>query len=187
MKNAIILHGNNGKSGHNWFLWFKKELEKVGYHVWVPDLPNADIPDIQRYSEFIFGNKDFTLNKETILIGHSSGAVAILGLLQQLPDSISVNVAYLVGSFCKDLKIDGIHHEELFLIPFEFEKIKSKAKKFIFIHSDDDPYCPLDQAKFLAKETAGELIIMPGQKHFSTSTAGEKYREFPKLLELICG
>ena len=185
MKNALILHGNSGTSAGNWIPWLKSELEKIDYQVWAPDLPNADNPNLQRYNNFIFKNKDFTFNEETIIVGHSSGAVAILGLLQALPANIRVSSVYLVGSFDGDLHIAGIHHEELFLIPFNFDLIKRKAKKFVFFHSDDDPYCPLHQAKNLAEKTNGELIILPGQKHFNISTAGEKYKKFPELLEKI--
>lgn len=185
MKNALILHGNDDNSKSHWYQWLKTELEKADYSTWAPDLPQANNPNLTRYIEFIFANKDFQFNEETIIVGHSSGAVAILGLLQALPENISVHSVYLVGSFNQDLHVQGVHHEELFLIPFDFEKIKKRSKKFIFVHSDDDPYCPLEQAKDLAVKTDGELIILKGQKHFSISTAGEAYKQFPKLREII--
>jgi predicted alpha/beta hydrolase family esterase len=74
---------------------------------------------------------------------------------------------------------------ELFLEPFDFDYIKQKAKRFIFIHSDDDPYCPLEHAQYLCKMTNGKLILQKGQQHFSTSTAGDNYKEFPFLLDMI--
>lgn len=88
-----------------------------------------------------------------------------------------------MGAFKDDLGWEAL--TELFLKPFDFQKIKTKAKKFIFIHSDDDPYCPLDHAEYLSKQVKGELIVLPGQKHFSISTVGKKYKEFPFLLNLI--
>lgn len=183
MKNALILHGTGNNSTNNWFPWLKKELENIGYSVWVPDLPKADNPNIKRYNEFIFSNKNFVFNKETIIIGHSSGAVAILGILQNLPANVKINSAYLIGSFKNNLgreDLDGLFEE-----PFNFDLIKTKAEKFVFFHSDDDPYCPLEHAKYLAEQTGGDLILIPNQKHFSISTAGEKYKQFPELLEKI--
>jgi hypothetical protein len=44
---------------------------------------------------------------------------------------------------------------ELFDVPFDFELIKKKAKKFIFIHSDDGPYVPLVQGEYLAEKVGG--------------------------------
>lgn len=182
MKKALILHGTGGSSKENWFPWLKNELEKKGYDVWVPELPGADKPNIQRYIPFIFENKPWDFDEDTILIGHSSGAVAILGLLQHLPEDTKVGDCYLVGAFKNDLGWDSL--SELFIGPFDFGLIKKKASSFTFIHSDNDPYCPLDHAKYLAEKLSGELIIRQGQGHFSTTTNPE-YAQFPFLQDLI--
>lgn len=183
MKNALILHGTNGNSKANWFDWLKTELEKQQWLIWMPNLPQADKPNIQRYNDFIFQNKNWEFNSESIIVGHSSGAVAILGLLQALPEGTNVDTCYLVGAFRNDLKWDSL--KDLFITPFNFEKIKTRAKHFVFIHSDNDPYCPLEHAQYLSEKLGGELIIRPGQKHFSVSTMGDIYRKFPFLLDLI--
>ncbi len=183
MKNVLILHGTDGYPTENWFDWLKTELEKEDYKVWVPQLPDCSKPNISKYNEFIFTNRDWDFNEESILVGHSSGAVAILGLLESLPEDTVIDSCYLVGSFKDNLNWDAL--DELFLKPFDFEKIRRKAKKFIFIHSDDDPYCPLEHAKYLRKNLDGTLILLRGQKHFSIGTAGKEYSKFPFLLDLI--
>jgi len=183
MKNALVLYGTGGNAKKNWFPWLKEELEKEGWKVWVPDLPQADKPNIRHYNKFIFANKVWEFNKDSILVGHSSGAVAILGLLQESPEGIQVDTCYLIGVFKNDLGWDSLNG--LFEKEFDFEKIKSKAKHFIFIHSDNDPYCPLEHAQFLSKKLHGKLIVKKGQKHFSVSTFGKKYSKFPFLLKEI--
>lgn len=182
MKNALILHGTDGSSRDNWFPWLKTELEKISWHVWTPDLPHSEKPNIVRYNEYIFSS-GWKFDKDSVLIGHSSGAVAILGLLQDLPDDVCVEEVVLVGIFKNDLGWESL--SELFQEPFNFEKIKLHAKKFVFIHSNDDPYCPLPGAKELSDKLSGELIVLPGQKHFSIGTAGDTYKEFPFLLKLL--
>jgi len=182
MKNALILHGTGGSPYINWFQWLKKELEKLGYKVWVPQLPKSDKPNIARYNKFLL-SKDFDFNKETIIIGHSSGAVAILGLLEDLPNSVKINSVYLVAPFINDLGWKEL--KELFQNPFDFMKIKTKANKFIYFHSDNDPYIPLDQPKYLFSKTGGEFVLISGQKHFSIFTSGIKYKKFPELLAKI--
>jgi predicted alpha/beta hydrolase family esterase len=187
MKNALILHGTKDNSHENWFPWLHHELEKLGWKVWTPNLPGADFPNIKKYNKFLLEENTWNFNSESILIGHSSGAVEILGLLQALPKTVQVDACYLVGSFTGDITDSGDWEmlKGLFEEPFDFEYIKKRAKQFIFIHSDDDPYCPLSQAQELAEKMNGKLIIKSGQKHFSVGTAGEQYREFPFLLELI--
>lgn len=182
MKNALILHGTGGSPTGNWFLWLKTKLEENGWKVWVPNLPQADRPNISRYNKFIFSS-DWKFDDKSVLIGHSSGAVAILGLLQNLPDDIIIDIAILVGSFKDSLGDKNL--EELFEEPFDFEKIKKHAKHFIFIHSDNDPYCPLEHAEYLSKCLNGKLIMKPGQKHFNVGTMGPAYKEFPLILELL--
>src|SRR5690606_650664 len=124
------------------------ELMSEDWTVWVPDLPEADKPSVEVINDFIFDNRDWEFNSESIVVGHSSGAVAILGLLEALPEDVVVDTCYLVGSFKDDLGWDSL--VGLFTKPFDFEKIKTKSKNFIFIHSDNDPYCPLEHAEYLS-------------------------------------
>lgn len=184
MKKAIILHGTGSSHKNNWFPWTKKQLENLGYEVWVPDLPQADHPNIKRYNEFLL-NQDWDF-VDNLVIGHSSGSVAILGLLQALPDDKKINTAILIGSFdnrlTSDPKWDVL--KGLFEKPFDYKKIKQQAKQFIFIHSDNDPYCPLEQAKDLHGRIGGEFVPIPGQQHFSFHL-DPKYEQFPELIEII--
>lgn len=187
MKNALILHGTFGHPDENWFPWLKEELEKKGYKVWVPLLPQPEKPNMQRYNQFIF-NSDWKFDSESVLIGHSSGAVAILGILQELPADVVVDTCILVGSFKDTDPFTETVKEacsELFTIKLDFGKIKKQAKRFIFVHSDDDPYCPLAHAEYLAEKLNGELIVKKGQKHFSVSSFGPEYRQVPFLLDLL--
>ena len=184
MRKAVILHGTGSSHTGAWFPWVKKELERLGYEVWVPDLPKSDFPDIKRYNDFLLNSSwDFSDN---LIIGHSSGAVEILGLLEVLPTSIKIDTGILVGSFTKEILIGSNwdNLKGLFTQPFDFSKIKQKANKFIFIHSDNDPYCPLEQAEFLHKKIGGEFILMPGQQHFSRHL-DPKYDRFPELIKVI--
>jgi predicted alpha/beta hydrolase family esterase len=183
MKNALILHGTGGYPTENWFDWLKQELEKLDWQVWVPHLPGNDRPSTLRYNKFLLEENTWDLNDQSIIVGHSSGAVTIFGLLQALPDDVVVDTCYLIGAFKDNTGWDAL--DGMFEVPFDFEKIKKHAKKFVFIHADDDPYCPLEHAEYLAEKIGGELLIQEGQKHFSVGSYGEKYRQFPFLLELI--
>lgn len=192
MKNALILHGTDADHTQNWFPWLGKELEDRGWIVWTPDLPHAEAPSISRYNEFLVKQlnkvvrvggfeKRRSFNSQSIIIGHSSGAVEILGLLNEIELNEPLAACFLVGAFRGDLgweSLKGMNAD------FDFEKIKSKSKKFVFIHSDDDPYCPLEDAKYLSGQLDGTLIVIPGQKHF-TASLDPAYTEFPRLLEII--
>lgn len=180
MKNALILHGTFGNSKENWFPWLEKELRKIGYKVWTPDLPGAESPSILRYKAFIFPKWKF--DNESVIIGHSSGAVAAFGLLQEMQQDVKIDTVLSVAGFTNDLDWDPTR--ELFRYKFNWPLIRSRAQKFILFHSDNDPYVSLDHGKKLKKYLQGKLIIMKEQGHFSTST-DSKYTHFPELLEKI--
>lgn len=182
MKHALILHGTGASPEHNWFSWLGRQLEHDGYKVWLPQLPDCDAPDTTKYNKFLLWDPNFVFDDETIVIGHSSGAVEILSLLQHLPEYANIKAAFLVSAFKDNLGWDSL--KGLFIEPFDFENIRSKAERFIFIHSDNDPYVPLEQAEYIAERLNGKLLLLPGQGHFNTEQS-ERYKEFPELLEII--
>jgi predicted alpha/beta hydrolase family esterase len=154
MKNALILHGTDfhdtkNQRNNNWFPWLKRELESLGYQVWLPELPQARHPDLKRYWDFV---KDFDFNGETILVGHSSGGAAVFGLLHKLPEDKKVKLTISVAGFYRD---EGWGCEGLFSENYNWEKIKKQAKKIVLVWSLDDPYISKEQTEgSLKKERA---------------------------------
>lgn len=184
VKRAVILHGTDGSPQENWFPWLKTQLESRGYTVWVPELPNNHTPNRHIYNDFLLNSDwDFTDN---LIIGHSSGAVSILNLLQD-KRTPKIKTGILVGAWAhmKETDLDKEQFKDLFPSEgFDFKLINQKADKFIFIHGDNDPYCPLDQAKWLAKQTDSQIFIIPGGGHF-TVNLNPDYSKFPKLIEIL--
>lgn len=180
----LLLHGTGGNHESSWFPWLKAELEMLGHDVWVPDLPQADTPSIKRYNKFLLDrNWDFD---NSIIVGHSSGSVAIMGLLTELPKDVTINTAILIGTFTERLSDSPSWGmlKELFTEPFDYEAIRQKAKQFIFIHSEDDPYCPIEQAEEVHAKLGGEFIRYTDKGHFSRHL-DPQFEKFPELLELI--
>ena len=182
MKQALILHGTDATPQSNWFAWLKDELEKVDYKVWLPQLPNSDTPNAKIYTGFLLSGSYFRFDDETIIVGHSSGAVEALHLLENLPENTKVRAVFLVSVFKDDLGWDVL--KGLFDEPLDFVKIKTKADKFVLLHADNDPYCTIEHAEYIAEQIGGELIVKSGQGHFNTELS-ERYRAFPELLEII--
>jgi hypothetical protein len=182
MTRFLILHGTGGTPKSNWFMWLKGVLIGKGYEVWLPQLPNAAKPNRKTYNDFILANKDFVFDKDTVIIGHSSGAVEVLNLLQHLPEGSVVKAAIMVAIFKDDLEWEAL--KEFFIEPFDFNAIKKHCPKFTYVHSDNDPYCPIDHPKYFIEQTGGELIIIEGQGHFNLEASPE-YKQFPQLLEII--
>ncbi|MBI2022241.1 alpha/beta fold hydrolase [Candidatus Daviesbacteria bacterium] len=188
MKNALILHGAGNDHTGNWFPWLKKELGQQGYKVWVPDLPNSEAPVLKDWLEAIF-KSDWVFDEDSIIVGHSAGATLILRILEKLPKAVKINKAILVAGFIFLGKHPEYfkYKESILEKPFDFKKIKASAKHFYFIHSDNDKYdCGVENGEILKEKLGGKLIIMKGQKHFSSGDpGGEKYFRFDELLNYI--
>ena len=183
MKNALILHGTDfdkEKKQHfnNWFPWLKKKLEELGYKVWLPELPEAWHPGLERYWNFL---KGFEFNEETILIGHSSGGSMVFGVLHKLPPEKKINLAISVAGFYRD---EDWGCSELFSEPYDWPKIKQQAKKISIIWSPDDPYISKEQTDYLCSQLNINPLIFPNKKHFNLE-AGQEFKQFPELVEII--
>jgi predicted alpha/beta hydrolase family esterase len=187
MKNALILHGAGNNSQGNWFPWLRGELEKRGYKVWTPDLPNSDEPNKEDWLKTIFSNSEWQFNEDSVIIGHSAGATLILRILEQLPEEEKVEKAILVAGVVElGTKPEFFQYKKsLVERPFDWEKIKKSAKEFCFVCSDNDPYqCGADQGKIMQRHLGGELIVKTGEGHFNLEK-GEEYKQFPLILDLL--
>lgn len=181
MKHALILHGTDGSPDGNWFPWLKMKLEAVGYEVWAPELPENHTPNYHTYNDFLLSKEwDFT---DSVVVGHSSGAVSVLNLLmdERCP---KVKLAVMVSGWAGGLP-NGNFEEGQFdnMFPaggFDFARIKANVDNLVFLHSDNDPYCPLEQAEYLAAELDAPLKILHDAGHI-----GRDFKELPELWEMI--
>lgn len=186
MKRVIIVHGWDGYPEEGWFPWLKRELEKKGFVVIVPQLPHADKPRIQNWVPALakaVGKPD----KETFLVGHSMGCQTIARYLEKLSDGVKTGGAVFVAGFFK--RLTGLEDEETEEIadswltaPLDFKKVKSHLNKSVAIFSDDDPYVPLDNQYDFRDKLGSEIIVEHKQGHFSGSTGTF---EIPSVLKAI--
>lgn len=180
MKRAVILHGTNASPDKNWFPWLKQFLEQNGYQVWIPLLPHNDIPNRHTYNDFLLNSDwDFTDN---LVIGHSSGAVSVLNLISdnRCP---KIKTAVMVGVWTDNAgtHLDPERFKDLFPENgFDIELLKSKTENMLFVHGEEDPTCPVEQAKALAKETNSSIVIVPGGNHLAAD-----YPELPQLTDAL--
>jgi uncharacterized protein len=78
MKRVLLMHGKDTSPQEKWYPWLTRELAKHNIFCHVPALANAHDPDIQEWKQAV---KEFSPDKDSILVGHSRGGVAILRYL----------------------------------------------------------------------------------------------------------
>ncbi len=143
-------------------------------------MPNSGEPDSKVWTPYILDNSPFDFDKDLIIIGHSAGAVEALYLIEALDQSVGGMI--LVAAFRDDLGWPAL--KNLFHELYSFEKIQAKCSKIVFIHSDDDPHCPMVGAEYLSSQLSARLVIMTGMKHFSVNT-DPRFTELPEILPVI--
>lgn len=186
-KRVIIVHGWEKGPESDWFPWAKKELEKLGYEVSVPEMPDTDAPKIEAWVsklQEVAGEVD----ENTILIGHSIGCQTILRFLERLPEGQMVNKVICAGGWFS-LTEEAVPTDEEKEIakpwletPINFKKVKKMANSFVAIFSDNDPYVPLENSEIFKEKLGSEVVIEHHQGHFNEEVG---ITELPILLKFI--
>lgn len=182
MKNtAFIIHGSGGNPNKHWYPWLKEKLEKKGIQVFAPQFPideknqtlNNWLKTLEPFKEYL---------EDSIVIGHSLGVPFILNILNQW--KYKIKAAFLVSGFEGYLYVENEPNINSFSEKnFDWDKIKSKCKNFYVIHSDNDPYIPLEKAKELAQKLGVEIIIVKNGVHFQAQSGFSRFNLLLKKIE----
>jgi len=161
---AIILPGNgNCDIASQWYLWVKKKLEAIEIKVIVENMPDADLARKKYWLPWI--KKKSKGADKIILIGHSSGAIAVLRYVE----NNAVEGIVLVAASHTDLGNETEKASGYFNEPWQWNKIKQNVRWIIQFASTDDPYIPIKEARFIHAKIKSEYYEYTNQKHFCLS------------------
>ncbi len=182
MKRAVIVHCWGGSANYAWYPWAKAELEKLGYQVSVPNMPDPDPPKLKTWLphlQQVIGEPD----EDLLLIGHSIGNAAIMRYLESLPEGMQVGKVILVAGFTDQLGFEEL--ENFFETRLDYIKIKPKSKNgFVAIQSDNDPFVSKQYGERLKNELGAKLVIKHNAQHMSGAVDGEEScLELPEIIE----
>lgn len=179
MKTALILHGIEGYAGIHWQQWLHNELEKRGYQVLMPTLPNAIKPD---RDEWLKSAKDLVIDvdfSKLVLVGHSLGVVTLLDLVES--ENKKVKSLVSVAGFGRDYGSD-MNDYFLKVREINFEKVSGLIGNAHVVYGDNDPYVPQDELRELADTLGVAPIVVKKGGHLNTDAG---FVKFPLLLELL--
>src|SRR3989338_8829089 len=80
--NFLLLHGYKGSAKGAFKPWLKEMLEKKGYSVQLPDMPNSAEPKESEQVQYIIDN--CRIDESTIIVGHSLGGTVAMKILQRI-------------------------------------------------------------------------------------------------------
>lgn len=190
-RRVFIVHGWGGHPKENWFPWFKQELEKKGFEVFVPQLPDPENPRIYNWVPKL-AEVVAAPDEQTYLVGHSMGCQTIARYLEFLPEDKKIGGAVFVAGFFK--RLTGLEDEpgipetdkHWLRTPLDLQKVKSHLNKSIAIFSDNDPYVPLDNQDDFGDKLGSKIIVKHQMGHFNQSAGITKLPIALKSILEIC-
>ncbi|HZP55170.1 MAG TPA: alpha/beta hydrolase [Candidatus Saccharimonadales bacterium] len=181
--NAIIFHGTDDKPGSYWQTWLKDELEKAGYQVEMPYLPQLNHEPIADSLARVLTKYHF--GKETVLVGHSAGVSLILSILEKIEPRI--NKAIMVAGPAYISKNMPVQNNPAIQDSYDWSLIKKHAKEFVFVNSINDPWGCDDQHGRKMFDNLGGTLIIKNEGHMGSTKFNQPYKRFPLLKFLILG
>lgn len=177
MTKAILIPGNGGGSpSDNWFPEVKTVLEVNNVEVIAEEFPDNKLARAKYWLPFI--KNDLGADDTTILIGHSSGAIAAM----RIAEEIKILGSVLVGTYHTDLGMSSEKESGYFDKPWDWSSIKDNQKWTIVFASQDDPWINVEEPRFIHKQLDCEYHEYQDQGHFG----GDYYKEtFPELSHAI--
>ncbi|HEY4509275.1 MAG TPA: alpha/beta hydrolase [Candidatus Paceibacterota bacterium] len=180
MKRVIVVHKWSGSPRDDWRPWLKSELEKLGYEVSVPEMPEADAPVIEKWTAKL-AEVVGTPDSETYFVGHSIGCQTILRYLETINTPVG-GAVFVAGWF----NLENLEDEETKEIakpwietPIDLKKVRAVLPKSTLIISDNDPYDCFEENKKKFAEVGSKIIVLPNAGHI---TSEDGFLEFPEVL-----
>jgi len=184
MKDAYIVHRWDATPEDDWYLSLSEGLQKQGYKVTVPAMPDTDAPVMEAWVDHLGGVVDEEGLAETVFIGHSIGCQTIMRYFETLPAGTKVGAAFFVAGW---LHLENLENEEVeniakpwITMPIDFEKVRDVCGRFVALFSTNDPYVPLSDADLFKEYLGAEILIQENAGHF---TAEDGYTTLPSELQ----
>ncbi len=188
MKRAFIIHGWGGNPEEGWFPWAKNELEKRGFEVHVPAMPDAfgkEQPQIQPRINII-REAVGTPDENTYFIGHSIGCQSIDRYLETLPPETKIGGVVYVAGWLTLKGLEDYDEEDKeaakpwLETPIDFEKVRKISPKSVAIFTKDDPFVDPGNAEFYKEKLGSKTIILELGEHLNDES---DTKELPVVLE----
>lgn len=172
----LIIPGNGGSDvkKDNWYPWLYAQLTQRGLNVVAQNMPDPIFAHKAIWLPFI--KNELQANENTIIIGHSSGSVAALRFLEQN----KLLGAILIGCNFTDLGYPEEKESGYYEDKWQWEKIKKNAQWLVQFASQDDPFIPIHEPRFIHEHIDSEYHEYKDRGHFMSPD-----QQFPELFETV--
>lgn len=176
---AILLPGNGGGGpDDNWFPYLQEELPRIGIEVVASEFPDNILARSAYWLPFI--KDELKADENSILIGHSSGAIAAM----RFAEDNRIYGSILVGTYHSDLGIEAEKISGYFDKPWNWKAIANNQNWVAIYASTDDPWIPIAEPRVVAQSLNAEYFEYKDRGHFG----GDYLKtEFPEIVSFLAG
>lgn len=173
MPDVVLIHGNGGCTAADfWLPAVASELTALGLEV-----VNQTFPDnVEARARYWLPHLEaLGAGAETVVIGHSSGAVAAL----RYAETHRLRGSVLVGVCHTDLGDAFERASGYYEAPWDWAAIRAHQEWVGIFHSRDDPHIPVAEPRFVATRLGASYFELAGRGHFAAA------RPFPELVQFV--
>ena len=172
---VVMIHGNGGGNGEGgWFPWVKRQLVHHGFQVLNPSMPDPVEAKASIWLPYM--EKELAIDHDTIIIGHSSGAVAALRYAETHSIVGSILVAPCYTDLGEPTETIGEWYDKL----WQWQAICDNQQWIIQFASQDDPFIPIHEARHIHEKINAEYHEYLDREHFGWPT---EIKELPEVVE----
>lgn len=169
---VIFIHGNGGTTAQDtWIPEVSMALEDAGITVIAETFPDNVRARSSKWLPFI---KHLGADSNTILVGHSSGALAAM----RYAESNQLLGSILIGAAHTDLGDVTEKASGYFDKTWNWAKIRTNQQWILQFGSTDDPYIPIDEQRYVRDNVKSEYHEFHDRGHFLSDS-------FPELTNAI--
>ena len=160
-RKVILLHGNGGcTAGDFWYPAVERALADAGWPVINRTFPDNHKARARFWLPFL---ESLGADEHTILVGHSSGAVAAM----RYAETHRLLGSILVGVCHTDLG-DGFEAASGYYDqPWSWSAIRSNQNWVAILNSTDDPHIPIAEPRFVAAQLKCSYFEFNNRGHFT--------------------
>lgn len=175
-KKVILIPGNGGGTvNDHWFPYVRNELRRMGVEVISENFPD---PMLARAEYWLPHLNSLKADPDTILVGHSSGAVAAMRYAEtnRVWGSILVAANYTHMDDYHE-KISGYYDRD-----WDWNSIKNNQQWIAQFSSLDDPYIPIEEPRHISTQLGSDYYEYDNHGHFGEDIFKT---EFPEIITII--
>ena len=173
MPDVVLIHGNGGCTADDfWLPSVERELSGLGL-----DVVNQTFPDNvkARAARWLPYLEALGAGADTVLVGHSSGAVAAM----RYAETHLIRGSVLVSVCHTDLGDAFERASGYYDAPWDWARIRAHQDWIGIFHSADDPHIPVAEPRLVAARLGASYVEFADRGHFTDDGP------FPELVQFV--